>query len=297
MARVAVVAHRKKHLAGEGLGELRTALADEGVTDPLWYEVPKSKKAPKRARAAVKEGADLVLVWGGDGTVQRCLDALAGSGAAVGILPAGTANLLASSLRVPVDLSCALRLALHGERRVLDPGVVNDERFAVMAGTGFDALMMSEVDRALKDRLGRLAYLWTGAKAMRANRVRARVRVDGKVWFDGATSCVLLGNVGTITGGLVVFEKARPDDGRLEVGVVTARGVSDWLRVFARLLRRQARRSPLVRTTGGERVEVVLDRPMPYELDGGDRKPTRRLEAKVEPAAVRVCVPPRQGPA
>ncbi len=74
--RVAVVAHRKKTLRGGGLDALRAALAREGVQDPLWYEVGKSRKAPKRARRAVAHGADLVLVWGGDGMVQRTVDAL-----------------------------------------------------------------------------------------------------------------------------------------------------------------------------------------------------------------------------
>ena len=70
MANVAVVAHARKSFGG-GLPELRKVLADEGVTEPHWYEVRKSKHAPDCARRAVKNGADLIFVWGGDGTVQR----------------------------------------------------------------------------------------------------------------------------------------------------------------------------------------------------------------------------------
>src|SRR4029077_15322569 len=76
--RVAVIAHRKKSIGG-GLDELRKLIADGGVDDPIWHEVSKSRKGRKRARRTVKEGTDLVLVWGGDGMVQRCVDALAGS--------------------------------------------------------------------------------------------------------------------------------------------------------------------------------------------------------------------------
>src|SRR5690348_15296852 len=79
---VAVIAHQKKVLGG-GLDELRSVLAHAGVDAPLWYEVPKSKKAPKLARKAIDEGADLLFVWGGDGMVQRCIDAVAGSGVTV----------------------------------------------------------------------------------------------------------------------------------------------------------------------------------------------------------------------
>ena len=76
MADVAVVAHSRKSFGG-GLPELRRILAREGVTDPLWYEVKKSRLAPKYARRAAAKGADVVFVWGGDGTVQRCIDAVA----------------------------------------------------------------------------------------------------------------------------------------------------------------------------------------------------------------------------
>src|SRR5690348_7042753 len=97
---VAVVAHARKTLGG-GLSELRAALAREGITDPLWFEVNKSRKAPKKARRALEQGAGLIFVWGGDGTVQRCIDAVAGSDAVLAIVPAGTANLLAANLRIP----------------------------------------------------------------------------------------------------------------------------------------------------------------------------------------------------
>src|SRR5437773_6258915 len=104
MTTVAVVAHTGKTLDG-GLEKLREVLAREGFSTPLWYEVPKSRKAPKYVRQAVREGADLLFVWGGDGTVQRCVDAVAGSEVALAILPAGTANLLATNLGVPLDVT------------------------------------------------------------------------------------------------------------------------------------------------------------------------------------------------
>src|SRR5918995_1944192 len=133
---VAVVSHQKKSLGG-GLDQLRTLITEYGVDELLWYEVPKSRKAPKKARTALKEGADLVIVWGGDGMVQRCVDALAGSGVPVGIIPAGTANLLASNLGIPrEDLPEAVRVALHGRRRTLDLGVLNGEGFAGLGGGG-----------------------------------------------------------------------------------------------------------------------------------------------------------------
>jgi diacylglycerol kinase (ATP) len=290
MSTVAVVAHTGKSLDG-GLDQLRAVLAHEGVDSPLWYEVPKSKKAPAKVREAVDEGADLVFVWGGDGMVQRSLDALRDPAVAVAIVPAGTANLFATNLGIPDDLEEAVAIGLHGRRRRVDLGVVNGERFAVMAGAGFDARMIRDAGKAMKSRIGRAAYLWTGARNLRAGRVGTTIRVDGATWFEGEASCVLVGNVGTVIGGLPAFPEAVVDDGVLELGVVTADGVLDWARVLSRLAARRPDRSPLARTTAGRQIDVRLDEKLPYELDGGDRKKTKHLEIGVEPGAATVCVP------
>jgi diacylglycerol kinase (ATP) len=288
--KVAVIAHQKKSLDG-GLDELRRRITDEGVQDLLWFEVPKSKKAPKQARRAVKDGAELVFVWGGDGMVQRCADALAGSGVTVAIVPAGTANLLASNLGIPHDLAEAVRIGFHGARRALDLGKLNGEHFAVMAGVGFDAELIDDADRGLKDRMGKLAYIWTGLPHIRGSGARAQVIIDGTTWFRGQASCVLFGNVGKITGGIPAFDDARPDDGWLEVGVTTATGPVQWARTLGRMAVGRSDRSPFVRITRARRADVRLDRPMMYELDGGSRTTTTRLKVKVVPAAVTVCVP------
>ena len=292
MSTVAVIAHTGKTMGG-GLTELRSTLALEGVTDPLWYEIPKSRKAPKRAKRALEEGADLVLVWGGDGTVQRCVDALAGSGVPIAIIPAGTANLFASNLGIPKDIANAVRIGLHGERHPIDVGRINGERFAVMAGTGLDASMIRDADAGLKDQVGRLAYLVTGARHLKDRSLEVRIQVDGTHWYQGKAACVLFGNVPDILGGVTAFADARPDDGRLEIGIVTADGLLEWTRTLGRTAVGQVERSPFVDITSGTRFVVKLDRKAAWELDGGDREPTKRLEVEIEPGAITVCVDPR----
>ncbi|QGN48557.1 diacylglycerol kinase family lipid kinase [Micromonospora sp. WMMC415] len=287
---VAVVAHRKKTLGG-GLDALRADLIAAGVDDLIWYEVPKSRKAPKKVRKALKKGADLVFVWGGDGMVQRCADTLAGTGTPMAILPAGTANLFAANLGIPEDLPEAVRIGLHGPRRALDLGKLNGEHFAVMAGAGFDGDLIREADRKLKGRLGRIAYLWTGLRHVRGELVPTRIRVDGAEWFDGEASCVLFGNVGTITGGIPAFDDARPDDGALEVGVSTANGAVDWARTLGRMAAGRSAESPFVRITRGRRVRVRLAAPRTYELDGGARGAVTKLKVRVVPGALTVCCP------
>jgi diacylglycerol kinase (ATP) len=287
---VAVVAHSGKTLGG-GLDELRHELSAHGVSDPLWFEVPKSKFAPRRVRAALDAGADVVFAWGGDGMVQRCVDAIARSTADLAIIPAGTANLFASNFGIPKDIAAAVIIGLHGARRPLDVGRINGEDFAVMAGAGLDALMIRDANGGLKNRLGRAAYLLTGARNIAAPRVGMRVRVDGDAWFDGKASCVLIGNVGKVMGDIAAFPDAKPDDGLLDIGVVTAKGFWQWSRTLARTAAGAASSSPFVETARGRKFDIRFSRAIPYELDGGDRTKTRRLRVKVRAGAVTLRVP------
>jgi diacylglycerol kinase (ATP) len=289
--KVAVIAHAGKSLGG-GLSELRRTLEAEGVDDPLWCEVPKSRKAPAQVRRAVDDGAELVFAWGGDGMVQRCIDVLAGSDVALAVIPTGTANLFASNLGIPKDIELAVAIGLRGERRQLDVGRFNGERFGVMAGAGFDAAMIRDAgDGGLKDRFGRVAYVWTGSENLRSKPFRAAIKVDGVGWYKGKASCILLGNVGELFGGVEAFEDARPDDGKLELGVVTADGLLEWGRMLARTAVGSASKSPFAQTTKARSVKVKLNRKVLYELDGGDRTKVKRFKVKVEAGAITVCVP------
>jgi diacylglycerol kinase (ATP) len=290
MTRVAVIAHRGKSVGG-GLPELRRVLEQRGVTDVFWREVAKSRFAPKQVGKALAEGADLIFVWGGDGMVQRCIDVLAGSEAKLAIIPAGTANLLATNLCIPKDIEQAVEIGLSGHARPIDVGRLNGERFAVMAGAGFDARMIGDADGSLKDRFGRLAYVWTGAKNLREKPFRARIKVDGAPWYDGEASCILFGNVGKLFGGVEAFEDAHPDDGVLELGVLATDGVRELAGTVARAVVGTASKSPHAITTKAHSVRVKLDRKVPYEIDGGDRKRVRKLRIEVEPQAVQICVP------
>jgi diacylglycerol kinase (ATP) len=291
MVKVAVVAHAGKTLDG-GLPELRRVLEAAGVADPFWCEVPKSRKAPAQVRRALDEGAELIVAWGGDGMVQRCVDVLAGSEVALAIIPAGTANLFATNLGIPSDIEGAVSVGLHGARRRVDLGRFNGERFAVMAGAGFDAAMIRDAgDGGLKERLGRVAYVWTGSENLRSKPFRADIEVDGAKWYKGKASCILFGNVGKLVGGVEAFEDARPDDGKLELGIVTAEGLLEWGRMIARAAVGPVDKSPLAQTTKARSVKVKLNRKVLYELDGGDRTKVKAFKVKVEPGAVTVCVP------
>jgi YihY family inner membrane protein len=212
---IGVLAHPKKSMDAE-LGDLRTALSRRGIGDPPWRETTEGDDAPRLVGELLDRGVDRLLIWGGDGTVRGCIDAVSSAPVTLAIMPAGTANLLAANLGIPTELEAALDVALSGRRRCLDVGTVNGERFSVMAGVGFDALMIRRADAGLKDKLGRLAYVAAGVGGVGRSAVDTRVEIDGETWFEGAATCVLAGNMGDVLGGIAAFPQAEPDDGRLD---------------------------------------------------------------------------------
>jgi YegS/Rv2252/BmrU family lipid kinase len=294
MTEIGVIAHTQKTLGG-GLSELRRLLAKGGHHDVPWAEISKSRLAPQHVREMVHAGVERIIVWGGDGTVRRCIHTLVDEKMAdvsLGVLPAGTANLLATNLLIPTDLESALQIAVCGEARLLDVGEMNGKCFAVMGGTGFDALMIKDADEhRLKERFGRLGYVGATLRNSSARPARVSIEIDGRPWFTGDASCVLTANVGTILGGIEPFPDASPTDGRLEVGVVQARTRRDWARVAARAVTGSVEFSPFVTTTSCRDMEIVLDKPWPWEIDGGAKPKTKKYSVRCLPDAVRICQP------
>lgn len=262
-------------------------LRDELGPDVEIVETTEDDPGVGQARQAAEDGADLVLACGGDGTIRACLEGVAETGVPVGIVPLGTGNLLAANFGVPDGPAPAEEIARRPKRKI-DLGCVNGEVFAVMAGTGFDARMIRDAERHRKSTFGRLAYVLAGIRNVPAALVPTTVIVDGKPWFSGLTSMVLVGNLSTVTGNLEVLPDADPADGRLDVGALRAATVRDWLTVLWNLLRNKPQPARLVRRAQGERVEVLSSRPRPYELDGEPRPPSRRLEITVIPLAVEI---------
>ena len=168
MTRVAVIAHRGKTLGG-GLAELRRVL-ERARRRPTssGARCRRASTRPKQVEKALDRKRRPVFVWGGDGMVQRCVDVLAGTKARARD-PAGRHREPAGDQpRHPEGRrGRRSRSASPAHRRRIDVGRINGERFAVMAGAGFDARMIGDADGGLKDRFGRLAYVWTGAKNLR----------------------------------------------------------------------------------------------------------------------------------
>ncbi|MET9409085.1 diacylglycerol kinase family protein [Streptomyces sp. NPDC002935] len=296
--------------------ELRRTLERHGHRDPVFLETTADDPGTGQTARAVREGATLVVVCGGDGTVRTVADALAESGVPLAVVPCGTGNLLARNLGLPLSPTAALDAALGGVPHRLDLGRIEGDgltatRFAAMAGAGLDAAMMEHTDPRAKAHLGWPAYALAGIGTLRTPRMRVTIRLDGSPAFRRTARMVLVANVGTVQGGVTLLPAARPDDGLLDLLVLDPRGPLGWLRAVRTLVRRRATspRPSAVRTIAADgdtqrdlpveyftfrRAELAFDTPQSRELDGDPVGPGRRLTAEVEPGALTVLLPSRE---
>ena len=264
---------------------------ERGCEDPVWRETTPVEHGRGLAREAVSAGAGLVICCGGDGTVTAVADGLAGSAVPLALLPAGTGDLLARNLGIPLDTEGALSVAFDGTEQRLDLARVGTHVFAVMAGVGLDARMMCDADPESKKRWGWPAYVVAGLRHLFDPPMRAQLTLDGAPLPPRRARAVLVGNVGRLQAGARLLPDADPTDGVLDVAVLAPRTGVDWLRVVARILLRRRREDDLLRRHRARTVELRLDRPQPFELDGDVLAPVARLHVEVVPAALSLRVP------
>jgi diacylglycerol kinase family enzyme len=278
----------------EDVDALRTAvdgaLSRAGWPAPQWFETTPADPGRGQTRAAIESGAEVVFVCGGDGTVMSAVSALAGADASMAILPAGTGNLLAANLGLSTDLAAGLEVAVEGGLRRLDVGVVDGQHFAVMAGMGFDAHMLDATSDRSKARIGWPAYVVGGARHLMDRPMRVTVRIDDGVPMRREARTVLVANVGRLQGGVRLLLDAAPDDGVLDVAVLTPRTLRNWLSLGWAVLRRK-QRVPSMEVFRGTKVEVISDRPQPRQLDGDLIEAARELLVEIRPDALWLCVP------
>lgn len=291
MKRAAVVANPIRIDDREKFRELiRTAMSAQGWTEPLWLETTVDDPGTGQAREAVAARVDLVLASGGDGTITACAAGVAGSGIPLGVLPAGTGNLLARNLGLPLELDEALLVALTGAGRQLDVGCANGRFFLVMAGLGFDARMLAGASEPLKKRMGWAAYVLSALRHLQDRPVRVTLRADGARPLRRRASAVIIGNVGTLQAGVPLLPDAEPGDGRLDAVVLTARGLTAWLALAAHVLTRQRATSRVARLTFRE-LRVDVGRAQPWQIDGEVIGRTQRLMVNVADGKLLVRVP------
>lgn len=277
--------------------QITTVCTELGWAEPLWLETSIEDPGIGQARTALAAGADVVLACGGDGTIRNVAQVLAGSGTALGLLPAGTANLLARNLAGHIDnVADATRIGLSGENRAVDVGrvTIDDDAeehvFLVMAGMGFDAAIMTGAPAELKARVGPLAYFISGIRALQGAQVRITLSVDDQPQLRRRVRTVVVGNCGRLLAGLVLMPAAKVDDGLLDVVTIAPKGIIGWVAVAARVLTRRRSGHPIVEHWQASTVTITAEVPQQAQLDGDPVGEARLLRMCVDRGALLVRV-------
>jgi YegS/Rv2252/BmrU family lipid kinase len=268
-----------------------------GWGGPQWHETTVEDPGRAMAESAAIGGADLVIVCGGDGTVRTVCAELAGTGIPVGVVPAGTGNLLARNLGIPLYLQAAVDVALNGRDRTIDlvrvegDGIGEDEHFMVMGGMGFDAAVMEGASEQIKARIGWLAYFVSGMRQLRSPTFKVEISVDGAPFTRHRAVTAVIGNVGYLTAGIPLLPDAAIDDGELDVVIVSPRRFLSWIPLVWRVLSKGKRVDDSLNRMTGRRVTVRTAHDTARQLDGDPIGPGKELRAECIHGRLIVRVP------
>jgi YegS/Rv2252/BmrU family lipid kinase len=293
---------------GPSMGRVAQALAALGL-EVRQLEARQPGELGILARRAVQAGCDALLVAGGDGSLNEAATALSGSGVALGVLPAGTANVWAKQFGLPVApllpgfdpgdmLLQAARAQLDGQRRLIDVGEVRERCFLLWAGVGLDAFVTHGVEPRPREqkRLGMLSYsLAALILATQFTGMRARIIVDGRR-IKGRMLLAVVSNGQLYLGGLArIAPQARLDDGLLDVWLFYGLGFHWTVRQMLGLVAGRHLRDPYVKHFRGRTVSILTAVPAALQLDG-EPAGTTPVTVRIRSAALTVLVP-RTAPA
>ncbi|MGK2874022.1 MAG: diacylglycerol kinase family protein [Nocardioides sp.] len=268
----------------------------EGWEEPTWHFTTVEDPGTGMAAEAAEGGADLVMVCGGDGTVREVCAELAGTGIPVGVVPAGTGNLLARNTDVPLYLRAAIDVALTGQDRAIDLVAVRgdgieDTHFLVMAGMGMDAAIMEGVNDDIKKRIGWLAYVLSALKALMTPAVKVEIQVDGGDPTTHRARTVVVGNVGFLQAGMPLMPEATIDDGLIDVVLLHPKRLWSWIPLAWRVMARRPHTDELVNRFTGRTVVIRAEKPTPRQLDGDSVGAGTELRMQCLPGRLLLRVP------
>lgn len=311
----AFIVNPSKPQAAERKRHIKRFCAAKGLTEVEFIETRLDKDGHACALEALRNGADVIVAVGGDGTVRTVASAVSGTGHALGIIPIGTGNLFARNMGIPVDdIDAALTVATsHGSRHVDvsrltlldDRNADHGHAFLIIAGIGFDAVMIGDTDPELKKNISWLAYFVSGVKNLFAPKYRGNVTITSA---DGSTHTIsglafrtfMAGNCGQIPV-FSLMPDASYDDGILDFEVIdTSGGLLGWANLFGDVVHQtitgKAGSSPLstnstIDQIQGVSAEIMLEKPVLAQVDGDMLPATKHLRFDVERKSLCVRVP------
>ncbi len=233
---------------------------------------------------------DLVIIAGGDGSLNAAADVLVETQLPLAVVPMGTANDLAHTLGLPLDVAGACRVIAEGELKAIDLGHVNGKHFFNVASLGLAVKITEKLSGEKKSRWGVLAYLLTAMKVVIGARPFVATIQHDQESLAVRTVQISVGNGRYYGGRLTVDEHATIDDGLLNLYSLE---INHWWQIISLLpamWRGTLRNSPRARTLTGREFRITTRRPRRVNTDGELTTHTPTT-FKVVPKAIRVCVP------
>jgi YegS/Rv2252/BmrU family lipid kinase len=233
---------------------------------------------------------DSIVAIGGDGTVLSVLAIVSKVDAKLGIIPCGTANLLAAGLSIPTNLDKAIDILFYGNTTRIDIGKAGEQYFALRIGVGYDADIVNNARSYLKDKFGYLAYFIEGFKSsFKLSLKKMKVTIDGETFYVKANS-VIVANAGNMFRNLItIAPDCSTSDGKLDVFILSAKNFVDFVKVFCQILAGIHKNNGSVVYGQGKNIQIeTLD--SNSHIDGEPFK-YDKLDITVIPRALKVLVP------
>ncbi len=290
----------KNPLSGRGRGktlgeEVGRLLESRGI-ETRRFLVDSAGSSAAAVQNALREGCDLVVIVGGDGTLRSALPPLVGSDVPVLLVQAGTGNLIASYWRLPTRPRMLMKLLEEGELQRMDVGLIDGAPFVLSAGFGLASDTMRDTDRELKRFLGPIAYLWSLLKNLPRSGVQVEMRLeDGRTVLHRAKS-VLFTNCAETIAQVDMTPGSSVDDGMIDVAVLQFANFWQFLRLvgYAVTARwRRARNAVFYRT---RKVEVWLQPPLAIQIDGDVFDVRSYFKIEMLPSTLLLVAPKRKPP-
>jgi len=280
-------------LQRQPLYDLRTALKAQG-RKVVEYRTKGPGDATKYVRGILDE-ADLVIVWGGDGTAREVASALVGSDVPMLPCPKGTENLLAKELRVPSHPGRIAAVVARGQTAEFDLGICNGSDFLMIMGVGFDGEVVRRLASVRRGHITHLSYFWPIWRTFWEHSFpRIRVISDGEEVYNDY-GLAFVGNISRYAVGLRICPNARFDDGLLDLVVFRCQEQTALvLHAAWTLLRRHPLKGNVFHRKFREaRIECE---PVVHSQVDGDLGPNTPLDISLHPGRLRIMVPPPRAP-
>lgn len=231
------------------------------------YATNSGAEAVELAKRFANEGEPIVIAAGGDGTLNAVVSGLAGSRTALGIIPAGTMNVFARELGIPINnLPKALEIIDQGLMREIDLFCANGAPFVQMAGVGFDAMVIEETTWESKKMLGPLAYLLAAVRILGEEPPKMEITtIEGRTETGVAVLC---GNGALYGGQFRLFHKAHNCDSKLDVIVFKEAGYRLVVDSLHGLALGGIDLAEYTSYFQSESITIKADREVPVEIDG-----------------------------